>query len=177
MGITTKCRFPLLRFFKTVLLKCVPCFLTHFSLFSLSPHSLPSLSLLLTDSNVVLPLSPNLSSSAGPLLHLVGSLLLQQPAVPRGRDGEHREPGLGHSPRLCLITQLRLTLKPTVYFTKCQHNPKLLLVRPDHCTKSYSSQHLWILQNITTVFFSYLYQTKVNAHQQLDINTQRASPD
>lgn len=123
---------------------------------------------------MVLPLSPNLSSSAGPLLHLVGSLLLQQPALPRGRDGEHREPGLGHSSRLCLITQPHLTLNPTVHFTKCGAQSKIAAGMT--CNKGYSSQHLWILQNITMAFLSCLYQTKVNAHQQLDINTQRGSP-
>lgn len=89
----------------------------HFSLFSLSLHSLPTLFLFLTDNHVVLPLSPSLSSSAGPLLHLVGSLLLQQPASPRERDGEHRDqPGLGCSSRLWLITQLCLTLKSSLFY-------------------------------------------------------------
>lgn len=88
-----------------------------FSLLSLSLHSLPTLFLFLTDNYVVLPLSPNLSSSTGPLLHLVGSLLLHQPALPRERDGEPRvQPGLGYSSRLWLITQLHLTLKSSWFY-------------------------------------------------------------
>lgn len=86
MSITTKCRFPLLCFFKTVLLKSVPGLLTHSIFHSSASHPIVSpLFSFSWQSCVVLPLSLNLSISADPLLHLVGSLLLQQPAMPRGK--------------------------------------------------------------------------------------------
>lgn len=122
--------------------------------------------------NVVLPLSPNLSSSAGPLLHLVGSLLLQEPATAREWMGSTGSLALDTAPD-CGSVPAALNSAVHSLFDKMWSTIQ-------NCCWYYltSVPRATVLNTygFYRKFLSCLYQTKANAHQQLDINTQRASP-
>lgn len=92
----------------------------------------------------------------------------------QGKGWEHREPGLGYSSRPGLISQLHSALKSTVYSTKCGAQSKIAAGTTWPPYQKFSTPV--DLQNTTMGFLSCLHQTKVNAHQQLGINTERASP-